>query len=108
MNQELRQQVLKRDKHICQNCNRSFSYLQIHHKIPLNENGTDSIDNLISLCYECHFKIHHHNAATGRTRQIKIQDDTYNELTELGEKNETFDDIIKKCVKAYKEKQGKK
>ena len=48
------------------------------------------------------------NAATGRARQIKIQDDTYNELSELGEKNETFDDIIKKCVKAYKEKEGKK
>jgi 5-methylcytosine-specific restriction endonuclease McrA len=37
MNQELRQQVLERDKHICQNCNKSFSYLQIHHKIPHNE-----------------------------------------------------------------------
>ena len=54
-----------------------------------------------------YFKTHHHNAATGRARQIKIQDDAYNELSELGEKNETFDDIIKKCVKAYKEK-GKK
>ena len=54
-----------------------------------------------------YFKTHHHNAATGRARQIKVQNDTYNELSELGEKNETFDDIIKKCVKAYKEK-GKK
>jgi predicted CopG family antitoxin len=42
------------------------------------------------------------------TKQIKVQDDTYKELTELGKKNETFDDIIKKCVKAYKEKTSRK
>lgn len=35
-------------------------------------------------------------------KQIKVQDDTYEELTELGSKNETYDDIIKKCIAAYK------
>ena len=37
------------------------------------------------------------------TKQIKVQDDTYEELTSIGKKNETFDDIIKKCVKAYRD-----
>ena len=36
------------------------------------------------------------------TKQIKIKDDTYKELTNLGKKNETYDDIIKKCMTAYK------
>jgi predicted CopG family antitoxin len=101
MNQELRQQVLERDKHICQNCNKSFSYLQIHHKIPHNEGGSDSIDNLVSLCYECHFKIHHTNAAISGTKQIKIQDNTYDRLTNLGKKNETYDDIINRCIDSH-------
>ncbi len=36
-------------------------------------------------------------------RQIKVKDETYEELTSLGEKkNETYDDIIQKCIQAYK------
>jgi osmotically-inducible protein OsmY len=35
-------------------------------------------------------------------RQIKVQDDTYDELVKLGKKNETFDTIIKNCIKSYK------
>lgn len=35
-------------------------------------------------------------------RQIKVQDQTYEELTTLGKKNETYDDIIRKCIHAYK------
>jgi predicted CopG family antitoxin len=39
---------------------------------------------------------------TELAKQIKIKDDTYEELTELGRKNETYDAIIKKCMQAYK------
>ena len=35
-------------------------------------------------------------------RQIKVKDETYDELTSLGKKNETYDDIIQKCIQAYK------
>ncbi|MGA7898842.1 MAG: hypothetical protein WCA39_08280 [Nitrososphaeraceae archaeon] len=35
-------------------------------------------------------------------RQIKVKDETYDELTSLGKKNETYDDIIQKCIEAYK------
>jgi predicted CopG family antitoxin len=36
------------------------------------------------------------------TKQIKIQDDTYEELTDLRKKNETYDQIIRKCIESYK------
>jgi predicted CopG family antitoxin len=35
-------------------------------------------------------------------KQIKVKDETYDELTSLGKKNETYDDIIQKCIEAYK------
>ena len=35
-------------------------------------------------------------------RQIKVKDETYDELTSLGKKNETYYDIIQKCIEAYK------
>lgn len=36
------------------------------------------------------------------TKLVKLKDDTYEELTNLAKKNETYDDIIKKCIQAYK------
>lgn len=33
-------------------------YLEVHHKIPLSENGEDTIDNAIALCPNCHRKQH--------------------------------------------------
>jgi predicted CopG family antitoxin len=43
------------------------------------------------------------------TKQIKVQDDTYEQLINIGNKNDkTFDDIIKKCVKAYEDKTDRK
>lgn len=36
-------------------------------------------------------------------KQIKIKDETYEELIALStNKNDTFDSIIKKCIEAYK------
>ena len=34
------------------------SYFQLHHIIPLSQNGKDEIDNFILLCPNCHAKIH--------------------------------------------------
>jgi len=36
------------------------------------------------------------------TKQVKIQDSTYEELTNLGRKNETYDQIIRKCIESHK------
>jgi predicted CopG family antitoxin len=36
-------------------------------------------------------------------KNISISDETHAELNKLGVRGESFDDIIKKCIKAYKE-----
>jgi hypothetical protein len=37
-------------------------------------------------------------------KMVKLKDDTHEQLKGIGSYGETMDDIIKKCVKAYKEK----
>jgi len=34
-------------------------YLEIHHKIPLAEDGDDTVENAIALCPNCHREAHH-------------------------------------------------
>ncbi len=31
---------------------------EVHHKVPLSEGGTHEESNLVSLCKECHARIH--------------------------------------------------
>lgn len=38
-------------------------YLEVHHVIPLAENGEDSVDNAIALCPNCHRYSHHGHIA---------------------------------------------
>jgi len=35
-------------------------------------------------------------------KQIKLQDETYDELTSIGRKNETYDDIVRRLLDVYK------
>ena len=35
-------------------------------------------------------------------KQIKLRDETYDELTAIGHKNETYDDIVKRLLELYK------
>ncbi|EEX50323.1 Predicted restriction endonuclease [Pasteurella multocida] len=39
----------------------NMPYLEVHHKIPLSQNGDDSVSNCIALCPNCHRKIHFGN-----------------------------------------------
>ena len=62
---ELRKLVLERDNWTCQKCGKSKEEypeleLHCHHIFPLNEDpaGSADIDNCITLCKECHQKIH--------------------------------------------------
>lgn len=34
-------------------------YLEVHHKIPLSENGDDTVDNAIAVCPNCHKQCHY-------------------------------------------------
>jgi len=56
---ELRSMVLERDEHKCVKCNDSNN-LQCHHILPVNIEPLLSadIDNCITLCKECHVKVH--------------------------------------------------
>lgn len=58
----LRKDVLNRDKFICQFCGIDYSYkvsfLHAHHKTYLVKGGLNDLSNLITLCKDCHFKLH--------------------------------------------------
>ena len=47
-----------RDSYTCQCCKTKKSTLNAHHIIYRSEGGADTLDNLITLCEECHKKLH--------------------------------------------------
>ena len=55
--QQLCWQVLRRDRWRCQQCGRRTN-LELHHLQFLSHLGTDSEENLITLCRECHERLH--------------------------------------------------
>jgi 5-methylcytosine-specific restriction endonuclease McrA len=54
---ELRRQVLERDGWRCQMCG-SMLHLQVHHQTFRSHSGGDVVQNLITLCSDCHARIH--------------------------------------------------
>ena len=44
----------------------------------------------------------------GMVKLIKVKDETHKELSKLGNYGDTMDDIINKCIQAYKKHEGKK
>jgi len=53
---ELHRQVLERDGWRCQNC--GSMHLQVHHLKFRSQAGGDVEQNLITLCPECHARMH--------------------------------------------------
>lgn len=56
-NKTLREKVFKRDNFTCQKCglqDKSTKNLEAHHILLLGYGGTDELDNLITLCFDCH------------------------------------------------------
>jgi 5-methylcytosine-specific restriction endonuclease McrA len=53
----LRQRIFKRDGYKCRVCGDGEG-LTVHHITPRSEGGTDDPENLITLCDECHSRIH--------------------------------------------------
>jgi len=53
-------EALKRDNFSCQECGvkRRDQELDVHHIRPLSRGGTNELDNLITLCKECHKNKH--------------------------------------------------
>jgi 5-methylcytosine-specific restriction endonuclease McrA len=55
--ESLRQQILKRDGWRCQSCG-TMSNLEVHHMEFRSHSGSDSEENLITLCTACHARVH--------------------------------------------------
>jgi len=55
--QMLREDVLQRDGHECQFCE-SADDLHAHHIHAVKDGGEDRLENLTTLCEECHFTLH--------------------------------------------------
>jgi 5-methylcytosine-specific restriction endonuclease McrA len=56
---ELHRRVLERDSWRCQACG-SMQHLQVHHLKLRSQSGGDEEKNLITLCAECHARMHRH------------------------------------------------
>jgi len=37
---------------------RGTPYLEVHHRVPLAENGEDTVENAVAICPNCHRKAH--------------------------------------------------
>lgn len=59
--------VLKQADGICESCSQpapfsgsdGFPYLEVHHVRQLAENGSDTIDNAVAVCPNCHRELHY-------------------------------------------------
>lgn len=67
-NQYVIAEVLNRANGVCERCkkpapfirdNDNSPYLEVHHKIPLAEEGDDTVENAIALCPNCHRQAHY-------------------------------------------------
>ena len=58
---ELHRQLLERDGWRCQICG-SMRHLQVHHLKLRSQAGDDEELNLITLCAECHARLHQRNS----------------------------------------------
>lgn len=50
--------VLNRDNYTCQCCRTKKGTLHVHHIVYRSNSGGDKMDNLITLCEDCHKKLH--------------------------------------------------
>lgn len=54
---DIRTAILERDNYQC-TCGAEDRELHVHHIVPLGAGGTNQKSNLITLCDECHGKVH--------------------------------------------------
>lgn len=56
---DVRYFVFARDEYTCQVCKKKDKVLQTHHIVYKSEGGTDKVDNLITVCTDCHTSVAH-------------------------------------------------
>ncbi len=50
--------VLCRDRHTCKACKKKTGQMHVHHVVWRSDGGSDTPENLITLCEKCHLKAH--------------------------------------------------
>lgn len=65
-----REIVFQNQGNRCADCGKSFEKLTIHHKVPQSEGGTNTFENLVGLCVDCHRKRHGHFSMKAAKRRI--------------------------------------
>ena len=107
--QNLKQYVLKRDSYTCQSCKKNTKKnveLHVHHIIFKSNGGTDTKNNLIILCKQCHDQLHKKKNAQGISTKLTAKANHTKHATEVsivaarlrkhfGEFEETFGFITK-------------
>lgn len=77
----LKSAVLNRDKFKCVCCGTGgpalLGVLAVHHCIPVHCLGRDSMENLVTLCLNCHITVHIAERNGGRLQMSKEDFDTY-------------------------------
>lgn len=54
-----REHALARDNYTCQCCGKKNCRLEVHHIVFQRNDGSDDLENLVTLCKDCHDTIHH-------------------------------------------------
>src|SRR5256885_2090801 len=54
LDENLRIACLMRDDYVCQHCERRAGRLEAHHIVERSRGGKDTLDNLLTLCDQCH------------------------------------------------------
>lgn len=84
--QNLKQYVLNRDGYLCQSCKkktRQNTELHVHHIKFRSNGGTDTKNNLITLCKPCHDKLHKKNNAQAISLKFKPKPANTKHATEV-------------------------
>ena len=73
-----RRQVYQRDRYSCSNCRSEGgpygdSELHAHHIVPKSEGGSDRFTNLVTLCADCHSRVHTDNEEMQVCREPRDQ-----------------------------------
>lgn len=58
LDENVRIACLLRDDYTCQQCRKQHCRLEAHHLIYREQGGKDSLANLVTLCEQCHHKVH--------------------------------------------------
>jgi len=74
--QNLKQFILKRDNYTCQSCKKRTKKnieLHVHHIVFKSNGGTDTKNNLITLCKICHDKLHQKKNAQTNSKNLRAK-----------------------------------